>query len=546
MAKASACACTCISQPRLQSPRLLRIIDRYLLRELSGPFTFGIVLFAALMIGTILLSDVLRTLQKYDLSLLLILKYLALSAPQFLVLCIPMGALLGTLIAVGRLNSDHEIVAIRAAGFDLYRVLLPFLIVGVFLTGLTMLGSEYLVPASRTALLQLKNDIRAGKFGGSQEKVTIPIMEGDEVRWALYAESMQGTELRNMVLIYFDPRSRRNDVIMTATRGEWSGGHWKFRDMRLAQIGSGGSAQLGRLESEQVSMPDFNVSPAQLEAKRMAPEDVSARQLRRYIEDQLVHQAEIKVDPNSVEALQDLHDQIAEEATPQSERSIAKNINVPIFRSEELRWVIVAEDSKGNELSDVRVIHFDKRSSDQNYVVQAQRAVWDGRAWKFYEMRKVLIDPQGEQEPLISMLREGSLPEFRISPDDLAVKNQALEDMNAEQLRQAIAALRVGGGELNKRDLRSLLTELYFKYTIPLTPVFFIWIAFPLAIMPQRASNTRGMGIALLIILGYMASVALFRSLGTAGVVPPLAAAWIPNVTLAAVGWRLLDRRQHS
>jgi lipopolysaccharide export system permease protein len=525
---------------------LLRIIDRYLLRELSGPFGFGIILFAALMIGTILLSDVLRTLQKYDLSLLLILKYLALSAPQFLILCIPMGALLGTLIAVGRLNSDHEIVAIRAAGFDLYRVLLPFLIVGVFLAGMTMIGSEYLVPASRAALLQMKNDIRAGKFGGTQEKVTIPIMEGDEVRWALYAESMQGTELRNMVLIYFDPRSRRNDIIMTATRGEWSGGHWEFSDMRLSQIGSGGSTQLGRLESDEVAMPDFNVSPAQLEAKRMSPEDVSARQLRRYIDEQLAHQAEIKVDPNSVEALQDLHDQIAEEATPETEKTANNSINVPIFRNEELRWVIVAESAEGNELHDVRIIHLDKRSREQNYVVQAARAQWNGRDWKFYDMRKVRIDPEEQQQPLISMLREGPLPEFRLSPDDLALKNQALEDMNAEQLRLAIAALRISGGELNARDLRAMLTELYFKYTIPLTPVFFIWIAFPLAIMPQRASYTRGMGIALMIILAYMASVALFRSLGTAGVMPPLAAAWIPNLALAAVGWRLLERRQRS
>ena len=126
---------------------------------------------------------------------------------------------------------------------------------------------------------------------------------------------------------------------------------------------------------------------------------------------------------------------------------------MPIFRNEEIRWAIVAEDAQGNELRDVRVVHLDKRSRDQNYVVQAERAEWTGREWKFYEMRKVLLDPQDQAEPVISVLREGTLPEFKLSPDDLALKNQALEDMNAEQLRQAIAALRVGGGELNKRDL---------------------------------------------------------------------------------------------
>lgn len=54
------------------------------------------------------------------------------------------------------------------------------------------------------------------------------------------------------------------------------------------------------------------------------------------------------------------------------------------------------------------------------------------------------------------------------------------------------------------------------------------------------------MGIALLIILLYMAEVALFRSMGTAGVVAPLLAAWIPNIVLAFAGWRLMQMRQRS
>lgn len=516
-----------------------------MLRELAGPFGFGIMLFAALMIGTILLSDVLRTLQRYDLSWWLILKYLGLSAPQFLVLCIPMGALLGTLIAVGRLNSDHEIVALRAAGLGLYRVLLPFLIVGTFLAGLTILGNELLVPASRIALVQLKNDLRSGKYGGKREQVTIPIMERGRLRWLLTAGSMQGTQLEDVVLFYFDPVSRVNDSIVKAAEGRWEEGRWEFRDLHLSLLSSAsGGEGLLRGRTEEVRMPDFAVSPRELEAKRLTPEDISARQLRGVIEDLLADQARLELDPASLEALHGLHMDIEEDAAraEEKERTI-----LPYYENGELEWVLVADElSELPELRNVQLFHFDSRVRERNYAVYASRAVWQGRrGWLFYDLRRVLIDPQREDEPLVTETQSGRIPEFKLSPEDLELRSQTAEEMNAEQLRRLIYTMRIGG-EYDERTLRQYLTELHFKFSIPLTPVFFIWIAFPLAIMPQRASNTRGMGIALLIILVYMASIALFRSLGTAGVLAPALAAWVPNLALAITGWRLMQKRQHS
>jgi LPS export ABC transporter permease LptG/LPS export ABC transporter permease LptF len=48
--------------------------------------------------------------------------------PSVLCLTIPMGFLLGVLIALGRLSADSEIVAMRASGVSLYRLLVPVLI----------------------------------------------------------------------------------------------------------------------------------------------------------------------------------------------------------------------------------------------------------------------------------------------------------------------------------------------------------------------------------------------------------------------------------
>jgi lipopolysaccharide export LptBFGC system permease protein LptF len=357
---------------------------------------------------------------------------------------------------------------------------------------------------------------------------------------------MQGTALSDVVLFYFDPVSRVKDSIISAQEGRWEDGRWEFRNLQLSLLSrSSGGAGLLRGSTEQVRLPDFAVSPRELEAKRLSPEDISARQLRGVIEDLLADQARLELDPASLEALQGLHMDIEEDAAraQEKERTI-----LPYYADGELEWVLVADEiSDLPELRNLQLFHFDSRERERNFAVYASRAVWqDRRGWLFYDMRRVLIDPASEDEPLVSEAGTGRIPEFKLSPQDLELRSQTAEEMNAEQLRRLIYNLKLQGGDVDARTLRQYLTELHFKFSIPLTPVFFIWIAFPLAIMPQRASNTRGMGIALLIILVYMAAVALFRSLGTAGVVPPPLAAWLPNLALAITGWRLMQKRQHS
>ncbi len=516
-----------------------------MLREFAGPLWFGIMLFAALMVGTILLSDVLRTLQRYDLSFWLILRYLGLSSPQLLVLCIPMGALLGTLIAVGRLSTDHEIIAFRAAGLDLRRVRLPFLYVGLLLAAITLLSSELIVPLSRTALVRMKNDMRSGKYGGSRERVTMPIMDGGQLRWVLIAGSMQGTKLGDVTLLYLDPLNDEKNLGINAAEGNWAGGRWDFTDLQIWRLENRGRGDvLERMTTDQIRLPDFRVSPQELELKRLSPEDISIRQLKEVIREKDKERSEEGIKPGELKALMELGQEIQElaGAEPETETRV-----VPLYEGGELAWTLIAQPGESaDEMRDVRLFHFDSKSPEDSYAVYATRAEWLGRGgWTFYDKRQVLIDPRDE-EPLISEVDAGRIPEFRYTPAELELRGQLLDDLSIPQLQQGIAQLRVSDDPADRRELRELRTGLHFKYSIPLTPLFFIWFAFPLAILPQRASNTRGMGIALLILLVYMALVALLRSLGYAGVVWPIVAAWLPNIALAIIGWRLMLRRQQS
>ena len=106
---------------------MLRILDRYLLRELMAPFGLALLLLTfALEIPPIL--DYGETLIAEGASWDVVVRVLVTLVPQALGITIPMALLVGLLISLGRLSGDREIVAMEACGVSMARLLRPLVL----------------------------------------------------------------------------------------------------------------------------------------------------------------------------------------------------------------------------------------------------------------------------------------------------------------------------------------------------------------------------------------------------------------------------------
>jgi LPS export ABC transporter permease LptF/LPS export ABC transporter permease LptG len=106
-----------------------RRITRYLLRELGTATLVGIAVWTAILMMNDLFFIARQAIQK-DLDLEIVLQILALKVPNLLILAIPMGTLLGSLIAVGRLSADGEITALQAIGLGPRQLIRPMVLHG--------------------------------------------------------------------------------------------------------------------------------------------------------------------------------------------------------------------------------------------------------------------------------------------------------------------------------------------------------------------------------------------------------------------------------
>jgi LPS export ABC transporter permease LptG/LPS export ABC transporter permease LptF len=143
---------------------MLRILDRYILKEVAPSFLLGIGVFTFVL----LLNEILRLAQRLVTQSATAAETAGILfnlLPSVLCLTIPMGFLLGVLIALGRLSADSEIVAMRASGVSQYRLLVPILVTAA----LGWLATSHLIvsvlPDSNQRVRQLLFQVMTSQAG---------------------------------------------------------------------------------------------------------------------------------------------------------------------------------------------------------------------------------------------------------------------------------------------------------------------------------------------------------------------------------------------
>lgn len=116
---------------------LMKLLDRYLLRELTGPFLLGLFIFTILLFLNQLILLAEMVINK-GLPAVTVGRLLLAILPSFLSLTIPMAVLLGSVVAFGRLSADNEVVALTSQGISLWRLSLPVIAFGMLTTGATL------------------------------------------------------------------------------------------------------------------------------------------------------------------------------------------------------------------------------------------------------------------------------------------------------------------------------------------------------------------------------------------------------------------------
>jgi lipopolysaccharide export system permease protein len=195
---------------------MLRILDRYIIREILPPFVLVLLIFTFLLVLPPLMTYLENLLAK-GVSWPTAARIILTLVPQALGLTIPMALLVGLLIGLGRLSADREAVALLACGVSPYRLLWPLGIIATVASAATLYVMIVAIPDANQTFREITFDIITKKF---ETDIRPRVFFQDFPGWVLYARDEPEPGMPGWKdLVVADTRKPANTIVYFAERG---------------------------------------------------------------------------------------------------------------------------------------------------------------------------------------------------------------------------------------------------------------------------------------------------------------------------------------
>jgi len=245
----------------------MRLLDRYLLRELIVPFIYCLAGFLIFWVS----CDLLARMSEYQKLLLrpkdLVELYFVM-APGILVLTLPVAFLLSLLYALTNHARHNELTAMRAAGVSLARLALPYLAVGFVLSLVVFALGEFWVPQGNDEADEILARHQTDQKTTTRQRQWEPKVgyyNTIERRWWLVENyHLFSGEMIRPNVIWLTTNHTRIDIF--AEHAAWTNGVWVFTNVHRFTYPDPprpGEEPVQEAIAE-LSLPEFRESPDQI------------------------------------------------------------------------------------------------------------------------------------------------------------------------------------------------------------------------------------------------------------------------------------------
>ena len=502
----------------------MRLLSRYVLRQLAAPFVFAVAALTSIM----LLNQIAKrfgALVGKGLPWTVIGEVFLLSLPFIVAMTLPMAVLLAVLYAFTTLASSNEITAMRASGVSIGQLLRPVFAAAVVLTAADFAFVDQGLPATNLRLKALQVDIgrkrptltfaeetlnevtpnslflQAGRIypaDGRLRDVTIYEMSGQqgEGRQVIYADSGKMGFEASLTDLYLTLYSGSILQFKGADPGLFQLTYFTVNTIRVRSVGN-------TLERSGDDVPKSEREMTTCEMLVVVNDTVSAiRTLTGERADRLE---------------QDLRSLLALPRAP-----------APRADSSEARRPPWCEriKSTGRRL-------LPETAEAQAAAQRPARRPAQDRADQIPQWKRELLKERQKSfstDTLVSPAGPGnaSVPPPGNEVDD-GVRLVALSSwVDVKNTQDGIKSAR--------RTADGFLVEVHKKYAITLACLVFVLVGIPLALRFPRGGMGLVLGGGLGIFALYYVSLTAGEPLADAGILPPALVMWAPNVVFTVLG----------
>ncbi len=176
--------------------------------------TFFIVLFVLMMQFLWLYID---ELVGKGLSLGVIIEFLGWGSATLFPLSLPLATLIASIMTLGNFGENNELLAMKAAGISLTRILAPLIVVALFISVAAFFASNNLIPVAYGKIYTLRDDIAKTK-----EEIKIPngIFYNGIEGYTIRVSATDEKNIMHEVMVYDHSANKGNISLTVADSGK--------------------------------------------------------------------------------------------------------------------------------------------------------------------------------------------------------------------------------------------------------------------------------------------------------------------------------------
>jgi len=265
-----------------------RLLDAYVVREFFGMFVLVLSSFVMLMLVFTffeLVGDIIRN----HIALTTVGDYLFNLAPSMVYTITPLAVLIAVLVTFGVLNRNSEIIAMKATGISLYRLVIPVVSISAVLAMCLFMFDDYYLPAANRRQEALRSTIKGRPpqtFLHPEQKWMFGQSHPGEQGHIFYYQFFDPDDnaFVNLSIFEFNPSTFALSRRIFASRAVWDERtkSWRFNSGWVRNIDVNNSQYS---EFTSTSFAEIHEDPGYFKKENLQSQEMNFAQLDTYIRD---------------------------------------------------------------------------------------------------------------------------------------------------------------------------------------------------------------------------------------------------------------------
>lgn len=206
----------------------VKILDRYISKQVIEMFLMGVFVFTTIIFASDTFITLIKQIAKFGIPFKVAFIMILLNLPSVIVMTIPMGVLLATVMTLNRLSLSSEITVMRACGIGLNRIAKPIFIFAVLMSLSSFFINETVVPV----MTRQSKDLALWALGqknipeGKENFVFKEVTDSGTLKRLFYVGMCKKKTLYNVTVL--DNAKEGTIQVLQARQGKTSPEGWVF------------------------------------------------------------------------------------------------------------------------------------------------------------------------------------------------------------------------------------------------------------------------------------------------------------------------------